>query len=146
MKRFVICAALAASVPAYAPAQAAPTPPVAVQKPYVVKGPKSRNDPYYWLRDDTRKDPAMLEYLKAENAYTDAVLAGTKPLQEQLFNEIISRIKQDGSQWRADLGVDYRFSRRQSVDLLVKNVTNEPYIVTRTNPTRDIRITYNYEF
>ncbi|HEU5482278.1 MAG TPA: S9 family peptidase, partial [Sphingomicrobium sp.] len=101
MKRFVVAAAVAAAVPAYVHAQTAPqvaaAPPVAEQKPYTVKGPKDRNDPYYWLRDDTRKDPKMLAYLKAENAYADALLADTKPLQEKLFNEIVSRIKQDDS-------------------------------------------------
>jgi len=97
MKRFVLAAAVAAAAPALVQAQTAPTPPVAEQKPYTVKGPKERNDPYYWLRDDTRKDPKMLTYLNAENAYADAVLAATKPLQEKLFNEIVSRIKQDDS-------------------------------------------------
>ena len=29
----------------------------------------TRNDEYYWLRDDSRKDPQMLAYLEAENAY-----------------------------------------------------------------------------
>ncbi|MGI8704437.1 MAG: hypothetical protein ACR2JJ_01325 [Sphingomicrobium sp.] len=97
MKRFVVAAAMAAAVPAYGYAQTAPTPPVAVQKPYTVKGPKERNDPYYWLRDDSRKNPQMLAYLNAENAYADSVLAATKPLQEKLFTEFVGRIKQDDS-------------------------------------------------
>jgi oligopeptidase B len=37
----------------------------------------------------------MLAYLNAENAYADAVLASTKPLQEKLYSEIVGRIKQD---------------------------------------------------
>ena len=96
MKRFVIVAAAAAAVPSVALAQAVPAP-VAEQTPYTVKGPKDRNDPYYWVRDDSRKDPKMLAYLNAENAYADAVLAKTEPLKEQLFKEIVSRIKQDDS-------------------------------------------------
>src|SRR3954454_1303555 len=96
MKRWTVLAALAATS-TLAQAQTAPAPPVAAQKPYSVKGPVERNDPYYWLRDDTRKNADMLGYLKAENAYADAVLAPTKPLQEKLFNEIVSRIKQDDS-------------------------------------------------
>jgi oligopeptidase B len=100
MKHVFVGAAFAA-VSALAQAQnaslSAPTPPVAAQKPHVVKGPQDRNDPYYWLRDDSRKNPDMLAYLTAENAYADAVLAPTKPLQEKLFNEIVSRIKQDDS-------------------------------------------------
>src|SRR3954451_14749618 len=96
MKRMFVAAVLVA-VPGLAQAQSAPTPPVAAQKPHTVKGPEDRNDPYYWLRDDSRKNPEMLGYLKAENAYADAVLAPTKPLQNELFKEIVGRIKQDDS-------------------------------------------------
>lgn len=74
------------------------TPPVAAIRPFEVKSPHgTRVDPYYWLRDDTRSDKEMLDYLKAENAYTDAVLAHTKPLQETIYKEIVGRIKQDDS-------------------------------------------------
>ena len=102
MKRWMFGAALAAAsglagFSAGALAQSAPVPPVAAQKPHVVKGPVDRNDPYYWLRDDTRKNPEMLAYLNAENAYADAVLAPTKPLQDKLYSEFIGRIKQDDS-------------------------------------------------
>ena len=96
MKRLFVAAALA-GVSAVAAAQPAPTPPIAAQKPHTVKGPVDRNDPYYWLRDDTRKNAEMLGYLNAENAYADAVLAPTKALQDKLFNEIVGRIKQDDS-------------------------------------------------
>jgi len=74
------------------------TPPVAAQKPHDVPSPNGRRvDPYYWLRDDTRKSPEVLAYLDAENAYKDAVLAPTKALQEKLYEEIVGRIKQDDS-------------------------------------------------
>ena len=96
MKRWLVLAALAATS-ALAQAQSAPTPPIAAQKPYTVKGPVERNDPYYWLRDDTRKNADMLAYLKAENAYADAMLAPTKQLQDELFKEIVARIKEDDS-------------------------------------------------
>ena len=96
MKRMFLVAAFAA-LPAFVQAQTPPKPPVAAQKPYVVKGPKDRNDPYYWLRDDTRKSPEVLGYLKAENAYTDAVMAPLKPLQDKINAEIVGRIKQDDS-------------------------------------------------
>src|SRR6186713_1765256 len=80
-----------------------PPPPVAAQKPHVVTSPHGdRQDPYYWLRDDTRKAPEMLEHLKAENAYTEAILAPVKGLREQLFEELKGRIKPDDEQpaWR----------------------------------------------
>ena len=57
----------------------------------------SRQDPYYWLRDDARKREDVLAYLNAENAYTEAVLAPAKPLEEQLFSELRARVKEDDS-------------------------------------------------
>ena len=76
-----------------------PAPPVAAKKPHEVKAPQGavRQDEYYWLRDDTRKNEEMLAYLNAENAYADAVLAPLKPLQEKIYGEITGRIKQDDS-------------------------------------------------
>ncbi len=76
-----------------------PTPPDVAKKPHVVKAPHGaqRADEYYWLRDDARKDPAMLAYLNAENAYADALMAPLKPLQETLYDEVVARIKQDDS-------------------------------------------------
>ncbi|MDV3469792.1 S9 family peptidase [Stenotrophomonas sp. C3(2023)] len=77
---------------------AAPVAPPDVEKrPHTVKAPfgATRNDDYYWLRDDKREDKAMLAYLNAENAYADQVLAPLKPLQETLYQEIVGRIKQD---------------------------------------------------
>ena len=55
----------------------------------------SREDEYYWLRDDKRENPEMLAYLKAENEYADRMLAHIKPLETRVYNEIIGRLKQD---------------------------------------------------
>ena len=52
-----------------------------------------RVDDYYWLRE--RENPEVIAYLEAENAYTESVLAETKDLQEDLFEEIKGRIKED---------------------------------------------------
>ena len=59
-----------------------------------------RIDNYYWLRE--RDNPEVKAYLNAENAYTEAMLAPTKPLQETLFNEFKTRIKQ------TDISVPYK--------------------------------------
>jgi oligopeptidase B len=74
-------------------------PPDAAKKPHVVKAPHGaqRNDEYYWLRDDSRENPEMLAYLNAENAYADQVMQPLRPLQEKVYEEIVSRIKQDDS-------------------------------------------------
>lgn len=74
-----------------------PKPPAAARKPHEVKAPfgATRQDEYYWLRDDTRKNPEMLAYLAAENTYADAKLAAEKPLKDTLFREITGRIAPD---------------------------------------------------
>ncbi|GAB1594713.1 S9 family peptidase [Lysobacter claricitrinus] len=76
-----------------------PAAPDAAKKPHVVKTPfgAERQDEYYWLRDDKRKNPEMLDYLKAENAYVDAYMQPLKPLEDRLYDEIVGRIKQDDS-------------------------------------------------
>src|SRR6187402_3323934 len=105
MNRYALAAALlAAGVPTFARTAEMPKPPIAEARPHAVTAPSgaSRNDEYYWLRDDTRKDAKMLAYLNAENAYTDALLASSKPLAGKLYEEIVGRIKQD------DASVPYR--------------------------------------
>ncbi|KPL48272.1 peptidase [Xanthomonas axonopodis] len=97
----LLIASLMTTSPAFA---ALPSPPDVAKHPHVVKAPfgATRNDDYYWLRDDKREDKAMLAYLNAENAYTDKVMAPLKPLEEALYTEIVGRIKQD------DASVPYR--------------------------------------
>ncbi len=72
--------------------------PVAMQKEHmrIIHG-DTVNDPYYWLYDYFGKgadSTNVINYLKAENAYTDTMMAGTKPLQETLFKELKARIKE----------------------------------------------------
>lgn len=73
-------------------------PPVATVKPYtrILHG-DTVIDNYYWLSDYFRKGPDManvLQYLEAENAYTEAMMKGTEPLQTRLFEEMKGRIKE----------------------------------------------------
>ena len=57
-------------------------------------------DEYAWLAD--KDDPDTIDYLKAENAYTDAVTARLAPLREQIFTEIKARTQE------SDLSVPVR--------------------------------------
>ena len=68
-------------------------PPVAkkIQKKLVIHG-QERIDNYYWLNE--RENPAVMEYLHAENAYRGAMMAGSADLQKSLYDEIVGRIKQ----------------------------------------------------
>ncbi len=53
-----------------------------------------RVDPYFWLRDDTRSGPEVINYLKAENQYTDSSMRHTQALQKKLYQEMVGRIKE----------------------------------------------------
>ena len=48
-------------------------------------------DEYEWLRE--KSNPEVLDYLRAENAYTEACTAGLEPLRERIFEEIVNRTK-----------------------------------------------------
>ncbi len=140
--KFGIAALTAVFSLAGAAAPAAPTPPVAPMRPFMVASPNgAREDDYYWLRDDSRKNPEMLGYLAAENAYADAVLAPTKPLQDKLYGEFVGRIKQDDSSvpylkhgyWyysRFETGADYPLlaRRRGSMQAPEEVMLNEPQL------------------
>ncbi len=51
-----------------------------------------RIDNYFWLRE--RDNPEVIEYLHAENEYTKAMMEHTEKLQEKLYEELLSRIKE----------------------------------------------------
>jgi oligopeptidase B len=61
----------------------------------------TRIDDYFWMRDLTK--PGVMQYIKAENSYTQAVMADTADLQEKLFDELVGRIKE------TDSSVPFRF-------------------------------------
>ena len=76
-------------------------PPVAEREPHTTRIHSAElHDDYAWMRD--KDSPRVLEYLKAENAYTREMMAGTEELQKQLYDEILSHIKED------DVSVPYR--------------------------------------
>jgi oligopeptidase B len=70
-----------------------------IKKELTIHG-NTRTDNYFWLKE--RDNPAVLDYLKSENRYTDYILKETRELQEKLYQEIIGRIKQ------TDMSVPYR--------------------------------------
>ncbi len=102
MKTVALIAGLVVLAPGALLAEDSPKPPVARKVDHVTElhGEKL-SDPYFWLRN--KPDPEVKAYLDAENAYTDAVMKGTEALQETLYKEIVSHIKE------TDLSVPYRF-------------------------------------
>ena len=76
-------------------------PPRAARRPHqLTEHGDVRIDDYYWLRE--RDNPEVRTYLDAENEYLRNELSHTAVLQERLYDEIKSRIKQ------TDMSVPYR--------------------------------------
>jgi len=62
-------------------------PPVTEKKPKITEINGDRLvDNYFWLRE--KSNPAVISHLEAENAYTEATMKPTGPLQAKLYNEI----------------------------------------------------------
>src|SRR5215212_1359930 len=82
-------------------AAGAPQPPMAEKKTKTtnIHGTTLLDD-YFWLREKT--NPAVMAHLHAEDAYTQAAMKHTTALQEKLYKEMLSHIKQ------TDTNVPYR--------------------------------------
>ena len=75
------------------PPDAPPRPPVAKKQPKTIAlHGVTLVDDYHWLRDKT--DPDVTAYLEAENAYTDAGTQHLAALRDQLYREMLGRIKE----------------------------------------------------
>ncbi|HBX12657.1 MAG TPA: oligopeptidase B, partial [Leclercia adecarboxylata] len=86
----------------------------------------TRIDNYYWLRDDTRSQPEVLDYLHDENDYGHRVMSTQQALQDRLLNEMVERVPQrdvsapwsrNGYRYRHiyEPGNEYAIYQRQSV-------------------------------
>lgn len=100
---FILCLAFAVTG-----ALAQPSTANSPKAPMTNKKPKTTNihgvtlvDDYFWLREKT--NPDVMAHLQAENAYAEAVMEPTAGLQEKLYKEMLSHIKQ------TDVNVPYRW-------------------------------------
>jgi oligopeptidase B len=89
-----------------------PTPPVAAVRPveHRLHG-DVRIDNYYWLRQ--REDQEVIDFLTAENQYLDAVMSDTKDLQERLYQEMRSYIKERDQSAPVQMGDYYYYDRTE---------------------------------
>ena len=89
-----------------------PTPPVAERRPHRREHHgRVFVDDYEWLRD--KDAPETRAYLEAENAYTDAMTADLKPLEDQIYEEIRSRVKETDMSVPVRSGGWWYFSRTE---------------------------------
>jgi len=90
-----------------------PPPPVAEITPTTFNEfGNTRIDNFYWLRD--KENPKVIDYLNAENAYTDSVMESTKELQERIFGEIMGRIKDTDESYPVLENGYYYYTRTES--------------------------------
>ncbi len=98
-------------------------PPVAIKKPKTFEnfGDK-RVDDYFWLRD--KSVPEVIDYLTAENSYTEAFMKPHEAFRETLYKDMLSRIKETdenvpykkGDYWyysRTEMGKQYSIYARK---------------------------------
>jgi len=91
-------------------AAAAPDPPSAPRRDHeqVFHGQRFV-DPYFWLRE--KDSPAVLAYLAAENAYTEATTSDLAPFRAALYAELVGRVQQTDVSVPTRNGAYYYYSR-----------------------------------
>ncbi|HBO22894.1 MAG TPA: oligopeptidase B [Providencia sp.] len=102
--------------------------PKAKKQPYTMTMHNDvRVDDYYWLRDDERKSPEIIDYLTEENNYTKQELKLGESLRKQIYDELLSRMKQDDEsvpydyngytyRTRVEAGKNYSIYERRPID------------------------------
>ena len=80
-------------------------------RPITIHG-QTLTDDYGWLRD--RNSPETVAYLEAENAYAEEVMAGSAQLQQQLYEEMLGRIKETDVNVPFRKGAFFYYSRTEA--------------------------------
>ena len=91
MKNLTILTAFFVSLSLFGCAQPEPPKPKKVPFEFAEYGQK-RTDDYYWLNNPA--DSAVIQHLRAENAYTETMLKHTEDLQKTIYDELVARIEQ----------------------------------------------------
>ncbi len=90
----------------------APQPPVAPRIEHrQVRHSATVIDDYYWLRE--KSNPEVAKYLEAENAYTGAMTKQVQPFADQLYQEMLSHIKQTDLDVPVRQGEYFYYSRTE---------------------------------
>lgn len=85
-------------------------PPIAQKKPHPHQLHEDiRPDDYYWLRE--KENPEVIQYLESENAYFAEVMNPLRPLQETIYQDMLSRIPEAEKEIAAQDGPYFYYSR-----------------------------------
>ena len=89
-----------------------PAPPMAEVNPDTfINFGQQRIDNYFWLKD--KNNPKVIDYLNAENKYTDSVMASTTELQQTIYEEILGRLKEDDESYPSYMNGYWYYSRTE---------------------------------
>lgn len=111
--------------------------PVAAKKPITrTFHGRTVHDEYEWLRD--KQSPETLEYLEQENAHTAAQTKHLEPLRDEVYNEILTRVKQTDMSVPVRMGDYWYYSRIEEGQSYGKSCrvkhTGERIVDTSTPP------------
>ena len=73
-----------------------------------------RTDNYYWLRDDTRKNPEILSYLEEENKYCEEWFVNGVDYRKEIYNELVNSIPKEEISLKIKKNDFYYFSKMKS--------------------------------
>ncbi len=92
-------------------------------------------DNYAWLRDrNDKKNPEIIKYLEAENAYTESFMGQHKEFSDNLYKEMLGRIKQ------TDLTVPYRLGNYWYFTRTEEGKQYPTYLRSKTQAGKDAEV------
>lgn len=95
------------------PAASMPVPPIAAKSNWSeVRHGETVSDDYRWLQK--KEDPKVIDYLNAENTYTQAMTSGVQALADKLFAETKGRMKETDLSVPVRRGKYYYYSRTEA--------------------------------
>ena len=90
-------------------------PPIPKKIPKILKAHgDERLDDYYWLRDDTRSNKEIIQYLEEENKYSENWFAEGKDYRSELYQELINFIPKEETSLKIKKNDFYYFSKIKS--------------------------------
>ena len=112
-------------------------PPKPEKIPFVLeKHGDVRTDYYYWLRDDSRSDQKIINYLKDENIYSDLWFENNVDYQSSILNELINQLPDKEVSFPVDnYGISY-FSKSydsKQLDVYFRKIDNKEEVVLDPN-------------
>lgn len=112
-------------------------PPKPEKIPFVLeKHGDVRTDYYYWLRDDSRSDQKIINYLKDENTYSDLWFKNKVDYQSSILNELINQLPDKEISFPVDNnGISY-FSKSydsKQLDVYFRKIDNKEEVILDPN-------------